>query len=171
MIASSTRAPTMASMMGRRLTESSVGVASVDVLFAAIQNMQWIRFRLLFSFSCFFSFSLNVCYTLRSMRHLSLISFVCAYFSSRPQRPMTFDFEGFSIPDCIHYIYFPYLNSLVWRGPWLGIEPGTSRTRSQHSTTRLSRGRFMSAVVSFSMFLGIVFFFSVYLLFSFSFTN
>ena len=24
-------------------------------------------------------------------------------------------------------------------GPWLGIEPGTSRTRSQHSTTRLSR--------------------------------
>ena len=26
---------------------------------------------------------------------------------------------------------------LVWRGPWLGIEPGTSRTRSFHSTTRL----------------------------------
>ena len=24
-------------------------------------------------------------------------------------------------------------------GPWLGIEPGTSRTRSQHSSTRLSR--------------------------------
>ena len=31
------------------------------------------------------------------------------------------------------------LTSLVWRGPWLGIEPGTSRTRSQHYTTRLSR--------------------------------
>ena len=30
---------------------------------------------------------------------------------------------------------------MVWRGPWLGIEPGTSRTRSQHSTTRLSRRR------------------------------
>ena len=28
-------------------------------------------------------------------------------FSSTPQRPMTFDFEGFSIPDFIHYIYFP----------------------------------------------------------------
>ena len=28
---------------------------------------------------------------------------------------------------------------LVWRGPWQGIEPGTSRTRSQHSSTRLSR--------------------------------
>ena len=27
-------------------------------------------------------------------------------FSSLPQRPMTPDFEGFSIPDCIHYIYF-----------------------------------------------------------------
>ena len=32
-----------------------------------------------------------------------------------------------------------FITSLVWRGPWLGIEPGTSRTRSQHSTTRLSR--------------------------------
>ena len=27
-------------------------------------------------------------------------------FSSPPQRPMTSDFEGFSIPDFIHYIYF-----------------------------------------------------------------
>ena len=26
-----------------------------------------------------------------------------------PQRPMTSDFEGFSIPDFIHYIYFPIL--------------------------------------------------------------
>ena len=30
-------------------------------------------------------------------------------FSSPPQRPMTSDFEGFSIPDFIHYIYFPIL--------------------------------------------------------------
>ena len=30
-----------------------------------------------------------------------------------------------------------YITSLVWRGPWLGIEPGTTRFRSQHSTTRL----------------------------------
>ena len=89
------------------------------------------------------------------------------FFSSPPQRPMTSDFEGFSIPDFIHYIYFPILilwerasifpfecsvlnkgttgtisiTSLVWRGPWLGIEPGTSHTWSQHSTTRLSRKR------------------------------
>ena len=35
-----------------------------------------------------------------------------------------------------------FITSLVWRGPWLGIEPGTSRTRSQHYTTRLSRRRF-----------------------------
>ena len=30
-------------------------------------------------------------------------------FSSPPQRPMTSDFEGFSIADFIHYIYFPIL--------------------------------------------------------------
>ena len=76
-------------------------------------------------------------------------------FSSLPQRPMTSDFEGFSIPDFIHYSIFPFecsvlnkgttgtifIMSLVWRGAWLGIEPRTSRTRSQHSTTRLSRRR------------------------------
>ena len=33
------------------------------------------------------------------------------------------------------------ITSLVWRGPGLGIEPGTSHTRSQHSTIRLSRKR------------------------------
>ena len=30
-------------------------------------------------------------------------------FSSPPQRPMTSDFEGFSIPDFIHDIFFPIL--------------------------------------------------------------
>ena len=35
-----------------------------------------------------------------------------------------------------------FVTSLVWRGPWLGIEPGTSRNRSQHYTTRLSRRRY-----------------------------
>ena len=30
-------------------------------------------------------------------------------FSSPPQRPMTSDLEGFSIPDFMHYIYFPIL--------------------------------------------------------------
>ena len=75
--------------------------------------------------------------------------------------------RGFSIPDFIHYILFSYLNSwerasmfpiecsvlnkgttgtifitsLVWRGPWLGIEPGTSHTWYQHYTTRLPRRR------------------------------
>ena len=29
-----------------------------------------------------------------------------SFSSSTPQRPMTSDFEGFSIPDFIHYIYF-----------------------------------------------------------------
>ena len=35
-----------------------------------------------------------------------------------------------------------FITSLVWRGPWLGIEPGTSRTRCQHYTTMLSRRRY-----------------------------
>ena len=30
-------------------------------------------------------------------------------FPSPPQRSMTSDFEGFSIPDCIHDIYVPIL--------------------------------------------------------------
>ena len=34
-----------------------------------------------------------------------------------------------------------FITSLVWRGRWLGIEPGTSRTRSQHYITRLSKRR------------------------------
>ena len=88
-----------------------------------------------------------------------------SFFSSPPQRPMTSDFEGvlYQILSITIYSYldfwerasqhFPFLcwvlnkgttgtlfiTSLVWRGPWLGIEPGTSRTRCQHSTTRLSR--------------------------------
>ena len=32
-----------------------------------------------------------------------------SFFSSPPQRPMTSDFERFSIPDFIHYTYFPIL--------------------------------------------------------------
>ena len=32
-----------------------------------------------------------------------------SFFSSPPNQPMTSDFEGFSIPDVFHYIYFPIL--------------------------------------------------------------
>ena len=39
--------------------------------------------------------------------------------------------------------------SLVWRGPWLGIEPWTSCTRSQHYTTRLSRRRSFITVIRY----------------------
>ena len=75
-------------------------------------------------------------------------------FLSLPQRPMTFDFKGCSIPDCIHYNYFlililekepvfPLLMFSAKQGNyWLGIEPETSHSRSQHfTTTRLSRRR------------------------------
>ena len=43
-----------------------------------------------------------------SVRHLSVLRGL-SVFSSPPQRPMTSDFEGFSILDFIHYIYFPIL--------------------------------------------------------------
>ena len=69
-----------------------------------------------------------------------------SFFSSPPQRPMTPDFKGFSIPDFIHYIYFPiliiekepvfpfsmlsakqgnywYRFYNVWRGPWTRDHP------------------------------------------------
>ena len=39
-----------------------------------------------------------------------------------------------------------FITALVWRGPWLGIVPGTSRTRSQHYTARLSRRRYLHIV-------------------------
>ena len=91
-----------------------------------------------------------------------------SFISSPPQRPMTSDFEEFLYQVLIiNYIiflsyflkksqYFPFqwwvlnkgttgtimISSLLRLGPWLGSEPGTSRTRSQHSTTRLSRRRY-----------------------------
>ena len=43
-----------------------------------------------------------------SVRLLSVLR-LHSVFSSPPQPPMTSDFEGFSIPDFIHYIYFPVL--------------------------------------------------------------
>ena len=84
-------------------------------------------------------------------------------FSSPPQRPMTSDFSFFLFLHLFSYLnswerasLFPFecsvlnksttgtifITSLVWRGPWLGIEPGKSRTRSRHYTTRISRRRF-----------------------------
>ena len=40
-----------------------------------------------------------------------------------------------------HYWYHFYNVFGMTGGPWLWIEPGTSRTRCQHSTTRLSMRR------------------------------
>ena len=107
---------------------------------------------------CFFNFNVRLLSVLRGH----------SFFSSPPQLPMTSDFEGF-LYQILSITFFSYLNyweranifpfqcwvlnkgttgsifitSLVWRGPWLGIEPGTSCTRSQHSTTRLSRRRYI----------------------------
>jgi len=98
-----------------------------------------------------------------------LLSVLCGHslFSSPPQRPMTSDFEEFSIPYCIHYIYFPILilekepvfslsmlsakqgyywyrfyNVFGMTRSFTGDKPGTSRTLCQHSITRLSRRRY-----------------------------
>ena len=51
-----------------------------------------------------------------------------------------------------------FITSLVWRGPWLGFEPGTSHTRSQHSTTRLSRRRYIKNEVARTYWLLFFFF-------------
>ena len=101
-------------------------------------------------------------------------------FSSPPQRPMTSDFKGF-LSQILSITFFNYLNSweracislfsfwvqnkgttgtifitsLVWRGPWLVIEPGTSRTRCQDSTTRLSRRRSVHGVMLWVLLLSV----------------
>ena len=49
-----------------------------------------------------------VCWGVFGVRLLSVLR-GHSFFSSPPQRPMTSDYEGFSIPDCIHYICFPIL--------------------------------------------------------------
>ena len=48
----------------------------------------------------------------RTINLIHFFNFILAFDFYRlltPQRPMTSDFEGFSIPDFIHYIYFPIL--------------------------------------------------------------
>ena len=47
-------------------------------------------------------------YIIFSVRLLSVLR-GHSVVQSPPQRPMTFDIEGFSIPDFIHYLYFPIL--------------------------------------------------------------
>ena len=107
------------------------------------------------------SVSLVTTFFFFSVRLLSVLRGY-SFFSSPPQRPITSDFEEFFYPRFYPLHLFSYLifwerasilpfecsvlnkgspstifiTSLVWRGPWLGIEPGTSRTRSQPSTPR-----------------------------------
>ena len=88
---------------------------------------------------------------------------VIRFFSSPPQRPMTSDFEGFSIPDCIHYIYFPIFRKSQYFPFWMFSAKqghycyhfynvfGMTRSltgdwtrdlsHSKHYTTRLSKRR------------------------------
>ena len=120
------------------------------------------------------------CNNLKDVGRCSMVSlnkslcYIFKFFSVRLFVGSALSF-GFSIPDCIHYIYFPILileiepvfplwmfsakqghywyhfyNVFGMTRPWLGIEPGTSRTRSQHYTTRLSRRRYITLNTSYN---------------------
>ena len=58
-----------------------------------------------------------------------LLSFLRGHwvFSSPPQRLMTSDFKGFSIPDFIHYIFFPIL--ILQKEPVFSLWNVQSQTR------------------------------------------
>ena len=58
---------------------------------------------------CFYSIWLLFLTYFIIIFHFCRFCVVIRGFSSPPQRPMTSDFEGFSIPDLIHHIYFPIL--------------------------------------------------------------
>ena len=80
----------------------------------------------LFCLFCFLFFSVRLVSVLRGH----------SVSSSPPQRPMTSDFEGFSIPDCIHYIYFPIL--ILEKEPVLS--PGSSNIYFNLQRTKVRSG-------------------------------
>ena len=107
-----------------------------------IVNINWVVYK-------------GILYLKKLLKRVVFLSVLLGHsvFSSPPQQPMTSDFEGFlyqilSIIFLSLFLrksqYLPFqcwvlnkgttgtifITSLVWRGPWLGIEPGTSRTRS-----------------------------------------
>ena len=91
-----------------------------------------IKYMTTYNFFIFLNFlAFNFC---RFCRSLHLFSYLNSW-----ERASIFPFWMFSAKQG-HYWYI-FIRSLVWRGPWLGIEPGTSCTRCQHYTTRLSRSR------------------------------
>ena len=117
------------------------------------------------------SFLFVFCCCFFSVRLLSVLR-GHSFFSSPPQRPMTSDFERFFYPTfyplhLFSYLYswerasiFPFecsvlnkdtiatifITSLVWRGPWLGIELGPPALEA--STIPLGYGRDFELVLS-----------------------
>ena len=115
------------------------------------------------------SSSLKHCCYLHLDDSIYVYSFSHSFFSSPPQRTMrsyplhvfsylnswerasVFAFECSVLNKGTTGTIF--ITSSVWCGPWLGIEPGTSRTRSQHYATRLSRRRlFLRWLEQFELF-------------------
>ena len=72
----------------------------------------------------------STCYVLMRCKYLD-VSHTCTLLVI-----LAFDLCRF----CVMILFFHPRHNGQWP-PWLGIEPGTSRTRTQHSTTRLSRRR------------------------------
>ena len=81
------------------------------------------------------------------VRRISFPDFIHSIFLSFLilQKEPVFPFLMLSVKQGNYWYHF--ILSLVWRGHWLGIEPGTSRTRSHYSTTRLSRSRWNEMVL------------------------
>ena len=63
-----------------------------------IVNINWVVYK-------------GILYLKKLLKRVVFLSVLLGHsvFSSPPQQPMTSDFEGFSIPDFIHNIYFPIL--------------------------------------------------------------
>ena len=70
-----------------------------------------------------------------------IVSTTFIFLSYFLRKSQYFPFLMFSAKQGNYWYHF--ITYLVWRGPWLGIEPGTSRTRCQHYTTKLSRRPFL----------------------------
>ena len=81
----------------RTLTASTLSLCWLLYLHS-LQHTRWWMHNASYT-SCCFLFSVRLLSVLRGH----------SLFSSPPQRPITSDFEGFSIPDFIDYIYFPIL--------------------------------------------------------------
>ena len=65
----------------------------------SVVGLPWVEWLTIIIFFIFYFFRVRLLSVLRGY----------SFLLSPPQQPMTSDFEGFSIPDFIHFIYYPIL--------------------------------------------------------------